>query len=531
MIPDLRRYWPGGLTNLLLKAAFHVDAETARQSWQTWLATCDFDKSLWNDLRVASHAHRRLGGLSQAGALEPRLRGLQRYIWSAGRMRIDAALPLLKEFSEQKVTFMPIKGSVLLARDPKAMADRFIADIDVLVEQASWEKAVDISLKGGWSSAWKLERDSAVHRMRQTHHALELQRGAHGAVDLHQFSLLLNRQLGADSLLWQRAGQGALSGLPVRLPHPSDQLAIIFGHCFLYANPRTYDWVPDALATISAPGFDWTLFTEVVLDRELAVPAAAALTYLAEELNRPIPAPVLERVVAHLREPFLSEFAASYRAYVSDVGEECRAIYDAECIRARRFIKRAPVQSADDVRQKRVTATLSDVKPDEKIVLPMPSGVRPSDRIQFRLQFDLADELSKVLGAGKSPLIMLRCFDYIPLELGRLRIRPRPGQPHELAGEIDGALVVGRGIDQLWLSVTVVEADWLRKLHEMRARLSQFARSGRRRARLYSRLRNMRDRMVQQRNGPAGGEASQQAGQDTGPGIIRGGSFEAVIAA
>ena len=177
------------------------------------------------------------------------------------------------------------------------------------------------ALKQGWSSAWRLDANVAVHRMRQTHHSLDLQRGAHGAVDLHQFSLLLNRQLGADVMLWKRAGPGTLSGIPVLLPHPSDQLAIIFGHCFLFSNPRSFDWVADALATISTPGFDWCLFTDVVLDRELAVPAATALTYLAEELQCSIPSAVMERIVGQVREPFLSEFAASYRAFVSEVAD------------------------------------------------------------------------------------------------------------------------------------------------------------------------------------------------------------------
>src|SRR5262249_44930370 len=163
--------------------------------------------------------------------------------------------------------------SVLLARNPQAVSDRFITDIDLLVDHAGWEKAIDIALKQGWSfalkpgwSSTKLTRNIAVHRMRQTHHALDLQRGAHGAVDLHQFSLLLNRQLGADVMLWKRAGQGTLSGIPVLLPHPSDHLAIVLGHCFLSPSLKSCDWVADALATISAPGFDWGLFVDVILD-------------------------------------------------------------------------------------------------------------------------------------------------------------------------------------------------------------------------------------------------------------------------
>jgi Uncharacterised nucleotidyltransferase len=527
MTAYLRRYWPAGQTSLLMKAAFHSDIRIAGQAWRSWLRTCDFEKTFWSDLRIASLAHRRLGGSGDAGALEPRLRGLRRYIWSADQMRIDAARPLLKEFADKDVIFMPIKGSVLLARDPQAMRDRFITDIDVLIDHASWENAVNIALSQGWSSTSGLERNVAVHRMRQKHHALDLQRGAHGAVDLHQFSLLLNRQLGADVTLWKRASPGTLSGIPVVLPHPSDQLAIVFGHCFMFANPRSFDWVADALATISAPGFDWCLFTDVILDRELAVPAATALTYLAEELQCSIPSAVTERIAGQVREPFLSEFAAYYRTGVPEVAEECRAIYQAECIRSRRFIERVSSPRKVAGRQSQINATLTEIKAGQKVVLPMPSGVRPTDRVQFRLLLEVADEWRNAssLVLGTSALVLLRCFDGFPLELGRLVVRRKQSGPQELRGEIDGSLVVGRGIDELWLHVTTVEAFWLYNLRTLRTQLVRFGTKGSREAVWLRNLRRVRALTLgfasNGTRGANGGNVSQGA-------ILRG-SFEATI--
>ena len=112
------------------------------------------------------------------------------------------------------------------------MSDRYIADIDVLIENSSWENAVNIALSQGWHSECGLAQDVAIHRMRQTHHSLDLQRGTQGLVDLHQFSLLLNRQLGADVMLLETCRSGDAGGIPVLLPHPSDQLAITLGHLF-----------------------------------------------------------------------------------------------------------------------------------------------------------------------------------------------------------------------------------------------------------------------------------------------------------
>jgi hypothetical protein len=509
-----------------MKAAFHFDIRIAGQAWRSWLKACDFDKTFWSDLRIASLAHRRLGGLEGTGALEPRLRGLQRYIWSAGQMRIDAARPLLKEFADKNVIFMLIKGSVRLARDPQAMTDRFISDIDVLIDHASWENASNIALSQGWSSKWGLERNVAFHRMRQTLHALDLERGPHGAVDLHQFSLLLNRQLGADVTLWKRAGSGTLGGIPVMLPHPSDQLAIVFGHCFIVAPARTFDWVADALATISTPGFDWCLFTDAVLDRELAVPAAAALTYLAEELQCSIPSAVTERIAGQVREPFLSEFAAYHRTWEFDVAEECRAICQAERIRSRHFIERVSSSREEASGKSGVNATLPEIKAGQKVVLPMPSGVRPTDRVQFRLLLEVADEWrngsSRFLGTSAIVRLLNVDSDVFPLELGRWAVRRKRGGPQELRGEIDGSLVVGRGIDELWLYVTTVKAFWL---YNLRARIVRFLSQGPRRADWLNKVRHLRNLG----SGFSSDDTRRADGGNESQGAILQGRFEATI--
>ena len=523
MTGDLQRYWPRGHTHLLMKAAFHSDRQVADQAWRLWLATCDFDRSFFSDLRIASRAHRRFGEPRVAGVLEPRLLGLRRYLWSAGKMRIDAAKPLLKEFSENNVKFMPIKGSVLLARDPKAMGERFISDIDVLADRESWEKAVDVAFKHGWSSAWQLSRDAAVHRMQYTHHALELTRGKHGAIDLHQFCLLLNRQRGADVMLWKRAIPGSLGGIPVLLPHPSDQLAIVFGHCFLFSNPRPPDWVADALSTISTPGFDWSLFADIVLDRELSVPAATGLTYLSKELQLAIPTAVIENILARVREPFLGELAALYRSHAAESPAEFRAIYEAECIRSRHFIERIPTSPRVGERRT-IAVNLPEIKVGKKIALPIPSGVGAEDRIQFHLQLEVADKWRKThsLQLGKYALVSLRCFDNAPLELGRLLVRRKQSGQQALSGEIDGALLLGREIAELWLEVKATDAPWIRKLIELGIRILRSANKGAGDPILLHKLRSFRARTSRR----AGGQSQQGESGGEGETVLRG-AFEA----
>jgi hypothetical protein len=441
MRAKLKRYWPNGLSALVIKAAFHPNPKIASDSWRSWQDQCDFDRTLFGDIRVASIAYRRLGDVSSAKKLEPRLVGLQRYIWSAVKLRIDAGTPLLHKFAEATVRFMLIKGSVLFACNSAAAVDRFMADIDVLIDHRDWGKAINVALTNGWSI--DMAPESAVARMHQRHHSLSLQRGSQGAVDLHQFSLLLNRQLGSDLMLWQRARRGFFNGVSVLLPHPSDQLAIVFGHCFLYAPAPTHDWIFDAQAAISSLGFDWDIFTDVVIERELAVPAAVGLNYLADELQWPIPRFVLKRIARQVRRPFSTEFAAVHRTYDTKNRAESRAIYYAECIRSRRMIGRVTRPQAPEL-NKTTETVFANVQPKEKVYLEMPA-VDPGESVAFRLAIEV-EGLPPRTSAG----LLLRCFEGIPLEIARLVVKSKQG-PQKLNGRINGALIAAREIDKLWL--------------------------------------------------------------------------------
>jgi putative nucleotidyltransferase-like protein len=449
MTEGIRKYWPSGLTALVMKAAFHTDLGVAQHAWQVWQELCDFDNSLWGDVRIASVAYRRLGGASAAKNLEPRLAGLRRYIWSTGMMRLHSALPLLQRYAEQELTFAPIKGAVLLAHNQQALNDRFIADVDVLVDHANWEKAIDLALQDGWHAEKGITRDTAVHRMWQTHHSLSLLKGAKGAIDLHYFSLRLNRQRGADAMIWKRAVPGKLGELPVTLPHPSDHLAITVGHCFLYANPKSHDWVCDALTTIAMPGFDWNIFADAVIDRELAAPAITALTYLADELQIPVPAHERQRLLAHAREPFLGELAAYSRTYQNRNEAEARAIYLAEGIRSRKSLQRVPPDPDTGARETTTRAELADVPLGKKVALPLPRNVGRDQSIDYRLVLKI-----RGLPWPTRVLVVLGCLDGVPLEINRWRLQGRWGLRQTLKGQIDGALINGRGIDALWVKVS-----------------------------------------------------------------------------
>ena len=450
MTEAMRKYWPSGLSALVIKAAFHTDFSVAQHSWQSWQELCDFDNSLWGDVRIASLAYRRLGGASSDRTLEPRLAGLRRYIWSIGMMRMHSALPLLRLYAENEVTFVPIKGAVVLAHNPQAVNDRFIGDVDLLVDHVNWEKAIDLALQDGWHMEKGISRDTAVHRMWQTHHSLSLLKGAKGAIDLHYFSLRLNRQRGADDMLWKRVLPGKLGEFPVILPHPSDHLAITLGHCFLYANPKSHEWVCDAVTTIGLPGFDWSMFMDAVIDRELVAPASTALTYLANELQIPVPAKQWQRLLEQSREPFRGELAAYWRTYQNRNEAEARAIYQAESIRSRKALQRTPPDPQPSAAlETTVKAKFTDVPLSKKAALPLPVHTGERQAIDYRLSLKI-----RGLPLRSTVIVTLGCLDGGGLEINRWRLRGMWGLRRTLKGCIDGALINARGIDALWVKAS-----------------------------------------------------------------------------
>jgi hypothetical protein len=442
----LRSYWPTGLTDLVIKAAFHADFDVARIAWRTWQNECDFDHTAWSDIRVASLAYQRWGCDDGANTLKPRLSGLRRYIWSAISMRLAGAIPLLREFQNNGVKFMLIKGSVLLARSPRSAADRFMTDIDVLADHASWTKALYVARQDGWSTGPRASYDDAVHRIRQFSHAVALRRDQNGSVDLHYFSLKHNKQLAADAELWKRATSGRLNDVVVLLPHPSDQLAITFGHCFLHAAMPSRDWIYDSKAAISSPDFDWNLFSNVVMQRELAVPAVAALSYVADQLGWDIPSEILGPLARSVREPFVTELATLHQSYRAKKPADLNAIYRAECIRSRKSFHRSS-NLAEPNGPSVTDASFRCLKPGGKIYLPMPVA-GPGQYIHYSLELEAIG-----FTPGSSVRASLRCFEGMPLEFGRLTISRRRTR-YKLKGRIDGALRTAREIDQIWFTLS-----------------------------------------------------------------------------
>jgi hypothetical protein len=257
--PPSRRFprpgwaWPDSSLDLLLHAALCPDADRAEAALRRWLAAHDIDTADFAQHRLLVAIAARFGrGLSDLPDY-PRLAGLQRMLWTKGRMALREAEPPLRQMAGAGIPVMPIKGAARLATDRAAQKSRVSHDIDIVVPQGRFVAALDILRDHDWrassgASALQLRRRAGETR------ALNLFFGHFGDIDLHRFAYRLFDPV-LEGAVWADASAGMLSDIPVRLPAPEDRIAIALSHSALDAHTHS-DWIVDIAHALRDPALD-----------------------------------------------------------------------------------------------------------------------------------------------------------------------------------------------------------------------------------------------------------------------------------
>jgi hypothetical protein len=99
--------------------------------------------------------------------------------------------------------------------------------------------------------------------------------------------------------IWSRSRIQAVSGTSTRVLSPADNLTHICASRFDVGHEDSLRWVCDAWFLIHRyPNLDWEVFLNHANGGPLALPLFMTVSYLAEQLNAPIPADVLNRLGA-----------------------------------------------------------------------------------------------------------------------------------------------------------------------------------------------------------------------------------------
>lgn len=413
--PDYGWSWPTGGLDQLLKAALLADEDAARRNATAWLDRHDIDKVDFREHRLLAAIADRFGKTLSAHAAYPRLAGLQRMLWTKSRMAMREAEPALAAMTAESCAVMLLKGAGRLAVDPSAQRGRVAHDIDVLVKPASLLAAFDILRAQGWQIATGVSPQYLRPRLLALR-SVNFFKGTFGDFDLHQAAYDWSQASEADDeALWRRAVPAQFASVPVLAPSPADRMAMAIGHGGLDAHTHS-DWLVDCAVATRTGEVDWAVLADVIGRRGLAVPAAIALSYLANEIGVAVPAPALADIVAAADRAGLARWSGVLQAKPrTDFGP---LIWLSRGLAKQLRLKRKSAQRARHLpdivwrgRSAKISAT--PLNPDFALThtLTLPDALPAAPALDLTLLLDLPPARRRVemeINCGERHLVRLR---------------------------------------------------------------------------------------------------------------------------
>ncbi|MCX7304886.1 MAG: nucleotidyltransferase family protein [Hyphomicrobiales bacterium] len=250
-------------------------------------------------MRLIGLVSKRLAKLSPDTEMLARIGGIERGNWSRSQLTISAAGDGLRALAAHSIEMLAIKGASRAARGGPASRGRMINDVDIVVRPYDMAHAFDLLVQNGWQPAGS--GSVVFHRSHLTQAVgINLVRGRFGNLDLHRtpfhppYGATDGTPFSDDASIWSRASTASLGYVPILVPSATDAVTIAIAHGALDAH-KSSDWLADIVAAIDT-GVDWELLEALFNSRRLHAPAAVALGYVKERLERPVPQSLLARL-------------------------------------------------------------------------------------------------------------------------------------------------------------------------------------------------------------------------------------------
>jgi hypothetical protein len=276
---------------LILHAALD-DPPDALRAWEGWRAIVELDEIDRGSLRLLPMVYRNLGPDSLGEEIAGRLKGAYRLSWTRNQLLFRRATEAIGALEGAGIETMVLKGASLALLSYGDIGIRPMDDVDVLVPLSRTADAIDALSVAGW----KADKDDPLG-WAQVHHSMGLAGSGGGSVDLHWFALW---QPARDEELWRASVPLELAGVATRAPCDADQLLLACVHGTPWSRLSPFRWIADAIAVIRHSGdrLDWDRVACEAERRRLTVATAAALAYLGEEFDAPVPPPLVARLRA-----------------------------------------------------------------------------------------------------------------------------------------------------------------------------------------------------------------------------------------
>lgn len=381
---------PAGRLDLLVRAALAADEE-ARTAWLAWRAVADLDVAPWNEVRMLGVIAGRIAALEPDAAIRPRVAGFRRKIWTLNQVRLQAVHRTVSQLVEAGIPVMLIKGSARVTLDPQVAHERFVGDIDALVpldRQAEAARVLEAEGYGIDHVPWqrRLHATGAV----AAHHAWSYRKG-HAEIDLHTFSMPLNRLRGDDDRLWALGRPVTWRGIGFRVPSREHALLLAIVHGVRSADSAPMaDWTVDACRILDGGPVDWDLICAEAGDRHLQAVVHAGLAYLSAVLRRPVPAAVLARLASACDEALLAELHDYSASSIARTEPDVRRAF---AMAMRRFSRGAPLETPTQAAAAPSVSLAVELAPGtDSAWLPLPLDRLDTDWFVVRVGLELPTE-------------------------------------------------------------------------------------------------------------------------------------------
>jgi hypothetical protein len=214
------------------------------------------------------------------------------------KLRTDAYRRTLAEtlngLRRAGIPFLVLKGAALAETVYANPVQRHCHDIDLLVRREDFPRT-DESLRAlGFQRA---THGSPSNQHAAFVHANELPLEIHAAP---------TRLAGSERLtmsFWRDARPVEIAGVPAAVPAPHHGLLQVLA-IWLYSPKRNnLRWAADAWFVLAnSPDLDWDALIDAAHDAQVSLALAVALDYLAENLDAPVPAHVIQRLTTASRQ-------------------------------------------------------------------------------------------------------------------------------------------------------------------------------------------------------------------------------------
>jgi hypothetical protein len=227
----------------------------------------------------------------------PVLKGVKRHTWYNNQRLLLNAQQAIAALAAAGVDPMTLKGGAMTLRYYRDFSLRPMEDVDLMVRHEDAARAIEALRGAGFTPAdqWLADRGFSTV-VRRYVHAAHFKHRDGLALDLHWNLTPYGLGPEADVDLWEAAGTIDFHGHAVRTLSPADQLLHICVHGATWDNLPPIRWIPDAVAVINhGPGLDWDRLLDQARRRRVTLMTTGALSYLHDNIDGIVPAPVLSR--------------------------------------------------------------------------------------------------------------------------------------------------------------------------------------------------------------------------------------------